>query len=173
MGGESLSMTVLMKGWNYQNDSLKSILSSMYLWVSCLCQLVLPSLPAGPERGRQSICSHSRSHRKCPLSYEIIRQKYPGFSPCSLSTICILSSLHWKPSWSKGQHWFMTFLGESINILNRCAQKIGQKSCTQNKRYEAKGPETLKSSCVQLKETSLGFLEDCHFHFLFELKHAH
>ena len=67
----------------------------------------------------------------------------------------------------------MTFLGESINILNRRAQKIGQKSCTQNKRFEAKGPETLKLSCVQLKETSLGFLEDCHFHFLFELKHAH
>ena len=77
MGGESLSMTVLMKGWNYQNDFLKSInLSSMYLWVSCLCQLVLPSLPAGPERGRQSICSHSRSHRKYSLSYEITRQTW-------------------------------------------------------------------------------------------------
>ena len=50
MGGESLSMTVLMKGWNYQNDSLESLLSSMYLWVSCLCQLVLPSLPAGPKK---------------------------------------------------------------------------------------------------------------------------
>ena len=67
----------------------------------------------------------------------------------------------------------MTFLGDSINILNRRAQKIGQKLCTQNKRFKAKGQETLKSSCVQLKETSFGFLEDCDFHFLFELKHAH
>ena len=28
-------------------------------------------------------------------------------------------------------------------------------------------------SCVQLKESTLGFLEDRHFHFRFELKHEY
>ena len=41
---------------------------------------------------------------------------------------------------------FMTFLGESINILNHRVQKIGQKSCTKNKNFEPKGPETPESS---------------------------
>ena len=40
----------------------------------------------------------------------------------------------------------MTFLGESINILNHRVQKIGRKSCTQNKNFEPKGPETLEPS---------------------------
>ena len=41
---------------------------------------------------------------------------------------------------------FMTFLRESINILNHRVQKIGQKSCTKNKNFEPKGPETPESS---------------------------
>ena len=36
---------------------------------------------------------------------------------------------------------FMTFLDESINILNHRVPKIGQKSCTHNKNFEPKGPE--------------------------------
>ena len=40
----------------------------------------------------------------------------------------------------------MTFLGESINILKHRVQKIGQKSCTQNRNFEPKGLETLESS---------------------------
>ena len=42
---------------------------------------------------------------------------------------------------------FMTFLDESIKILNHRVQKIGQKSCTYNKNFEPKAQrETLESS---------------------------
>ena len=40
----------------------------------------------------------------------------------------------------------MTFFGESINILKHRVQKMGQKSCTQNRNFEPKGPETRESS---------------------------
>ena len=82
-------------------------------------------------------------------------------------------------------------LNRSINILNHHAEKIGQKSCTQNKNLNQRAQRhsnqhsvsletneyqlSLKKSCVQLllKESNLGFLENCHFHFHFELRHAH
>ena len=62
----------------------------------------------------------------------------------SLLSLCILS-LPLKANLIKTTA-FMAFLGESINILNHRPQKIEQKSCSQNRSFEPKGPETLKSS---------------------------
>ena len=102
-------------------------------WVRRLCQLVLPSLPAGPElRGLRSQSS------QIPAFIRNYASEIAYF--VTLLVVCILST-PLKANLIKTTT-FMAFLGESINILNYRAQKIGQKSCTQNKSFEQRRRDT-------------------------------
>ena len=111
----------------------------------------------------------------------------------TLLDVCILS-LPLKANLIKTTT-FMAFLGESINILNHRPQKILDKNHAHKteilnqraQRHSNHRSVLLETneyklslrkscffrSCVRLKESSLGFLEDCHFHFRFELKNVH
>ena len=48
----------------------------------------------------------------------------------------------------------MTFLGESINILKHRVQKIGQKSCTQNRNFEQRAQRHSNHRLVSLETVS-------------------
>ena len=110
-------MTVLIKGWNYQNDSLKSILSSMFL----LSQMFVPACVA--------LLAIYGISTEVLLKEDFARyvSTVAIFANSSFHTklhvvVCILSP-PLKVNLIKTTA-FMAFLGKSINILNHRAQKI-------------------------------------------------
>ena len=143
-----------------------------------LSQLFVPAfvalfLPAGRERGLQSICFLACSRRSDSGVQCKVREREKNSRNLRLEVIGWNSGyantrFHTKLNvrnsllshLARFLHFFfislkanlikttafMTFLGESINILNHRVQKIGQKSCTKNKNFEPKGPETPESS---------------------------